>query len=453
MTLKEQIKKLETGELTSVDLLFQALKKHEACLSKNAIAMISPLAYKMALERDEERRKGIVRSPLHGIPIVIKDNILYKDFTPTTANAFAFHDLVPPFNASIVDRLIEKGVVILGKANLSEFAYFMSYDNMPSGYGSMYGQVKHPFDESVDPLGSSTGSAVAVKLGIVPLSVGSETNGSLMAPAYRTQIVSIKPSFGYVSKHGIIPISPSQDTAGPMALSVYDAALLLDILAFEDEKDQTTQALKRPKSFLEYIDEPIKEGKVGFIFIKGHTYTKEDLIAIEKSKSVLKRMGLETLDIEIEYPKTKNDSTMLYEFKASMNAFIKSLNGATKRTSLKDIIEFNEANKERCLRYGQSILTAAENTSGDLNDPVYLAYRKTLLEEFSLFETLIETKGLLALTAPLWMGFAPIYGNPSINVPAGIIDGVIKSMVFVGKKYEDSKLIQLCHQFEMHKHL
>lgn len=451
MTLQEQIKKLESGELTSVDLLFDALKKHEAFLSKNAIASISPLAYKMALERDEERKNGIIRGPLHGIPVLIKDNILYQDFTPTTANAFAFHDLVPPFHATVVDELIKKGLVILGKANLSEFAYFMSYDDMPSGYGSMHGQVKHPFDESVDPLGSSTGSAVAVKLGIVPLAVGSETNGSLMAPAYRTQIVSIKPTFGYVSKHGIIPISPTQDTAGPMAHTVYDAAMLLDVLASEDQKDDTTHGLKRPKSFLEFMDVPIKQGKVGIISIKGHTYSKEDLKAIEEAKDLLLNMGLDIMDLEIEYPKTKNDATMLYEFKASMNAFLESIKGSTKRTSLKDIISFNELHKERCLRYGQSILTAAEATSGDLSDPVYLDYRKTLMEEFSLFEKLMLEHDLLAVTAPLWMGFAPIYGNPSICVPSGIIDGQIKSMVFVGKKYEDSKLIQLCHQFEQAK--
>ena len=268
MSIREIKKRLESKEVTSVELVKEALKMHEKWIDKNAIAQISPFAMYQAILRDQERNEGRIRGPLHGIPLVIKDNILYHDGTPTTANAFSLHDLIPPFNANLVDKLIEAGAIIFGKGNLSEFAYFMSYDDMPSGFGSMYGQVKHPFDEKIDPYGSSTGSAVAVKLGIVDLAIGSETNGSLMAPAYQCQIVSFKPTFGYVSKHGIIPISPTQDTAGPMANTVEDCALLMDVLAFEDPSDPTTLNLKRPQSFSKNINKPLKKSKIGLLTLK-----------------------------------------------------------------------------------------------------------------------------------------------------------------------------------------
>ena len=178
------------GEKTSVQLVEDVIEKHRLFKDKNAIALISPLALSIAKQRDEERKLGKIRGPLHGIPVLIKDNILYADGTPTTANSFALKDFIPKNNASLIYGLIAAGAIIVGKANLSEFAYFMGDEKMPSGYGSLYGQVKHPVDESIDPLGSSTGSAVAVALGIVSLAIGTETNGSLMAPAFHNQMIS-----------------------------------------------------------------------------------------------------------------------------------------------------------------------------------------------------------------------------------------------------------------------
>ncbi len=433
---------LEHNLTTSSKLIDEAIKDHERWLDKNAIALISPKAKEMAILLDEERQKGLIRGPLHGIPIVIKDNIFYQDGTPTTANAFSLHDFYPPYHAKIVEQLIQQGAIILGKANLSEFAYFMSYDNMPSGYGSMYGQVKHPFDETIDPYGSSTGSAVAVKLDIVPASIGSETNGSLMAPAYQCQIVSMKPTFGLVPQKGIIPISPTQDTAGPMAHTVEDCALLMDAIVDPLKKE----AFHIKGSFLKEIQSPTSY-RVGIVYPTNHTYDDTEKSLLEKAEMMLNQHNIFVEHVDVEIPNLENDPTLLIEFKYAMNQFLKDVTGATKMTSLTDIIQFNEDHKERCLRYGQSILTASNQTSGDLNDPVYLNAREELLNKASRFEMIMREHHLTALVTPFWLGFAPIYGNPSICIPEGVYEGKPKALVFVGKIGDDVSLLGLTHQY------
>ena len=438
---------LNNHQTTSVELVKEALQMHETWFDKHAIGIISPLALKQAKILDEERQKGRIRGPLHGIPIVIKDNIFYQDGTPTTANAYSLADLMPPYHAKIVDQLLKQGAIILGKANLSEFAYFMSYDDMPSGYGSMYGQVKHPFDEKIDPYGSSTGSAVAVKLGIVPGSIGTETNGSLMAPAYQCQIVSIKPTFGLVSQHGIIPISPTQDTAGPMAHTVEDCALLLEVIADDIMKEKHHIMV----SFDHEIHFPRHDYSVGMIYPTNHAYADVDRDLFDQVSQRLLSLGIKVKRLDVELPELDNDKTLLIEFKFALNHFLQDIKGHTKMTSLADIILFNEENKARCLRYGQSILIASNQTSGDLHDPDYLDKRKILLDKASLFESLLQEHHLTALVMPFWLGFAPIYGNPSICIPEGIFQGVPKASVFVGKIGDDVSLIGLAHQYFISK--
>lgn len=448
MTIVELKQQLEEGKTTSVQLVEDALSVHEKTLDKNAIAVISPLAMAQAIKRDKERQEGFIRGPLHGIPIVIKDNIFYRDGTPTTANSYALHDFVPPYHATIINRLMDAGAIILGKANLSEWAYFMSYDDMPSGYGSMYGQVKHPFDETIDPYGSSTGSAVAVKLGIVSASIGTETNGSLMAPAYQCQIVAFKPTLGRVSRHGIIPISPTQDTAGPMANTVYDCALLMQSLDSKDDHDVTTIHQNHLNDGLDLMNVPLASSTIGFIYIKGHPYSDDETMIIDQAKMRLNALGHKTIDIEIETAQLNNDPTLLVEFKYAINRFLHDVQGSTAMTTLSDIIAFNTTNERRCLRYGQSILVAAEKTSGQLNDQDYLQKRHALLEDASLFEKLMEKESLIALTAPIWLGYAPIYGNPSICIPEGVYHQQPKAMVFVGRYNDDSRLLRLTHQYQ-----
>lgn len=450
MNLNTCLNQLKLGKITSVELVKQALKAHEQWLDKNAIGSVLPSAIELAEKLDEERKNGHLRSALHGIPIAIKDNILFNDGTPTTCNSYAFHDFIPPFNASIVDKLLDAGIIPLFKANLSEFAYFMSDEDMPSGYGSMHGQVKHPFDESIDPYGSSTGSAVAVKLGIVSISIGSETNGSLMAPAYQCQIVSYKPTFGLVSKHGIIPISNTQDTAGPMGNTVYDCALLMDVLSFADTNDpDTLKHVHKPVSLA--LDKPLKPSKVGLLSLSNYPYDEDSKKVYEQTKTRLVSMGHTVVELSTEYPNMDNNPTLKIEFKANMNRFLERVKGHTPHQTLSDIIEFNQKHAERCLKYGQSLLIQSNETDGDLNGAFYLEKRADLLDKAGYLERIMIEQDLIAVAAPFWLSYAPIYGNPSVCIPEGIYSGKPKAMVFVGKKDEDETLLRLCHQYERQK--
>jgi amidase len=451
MNIQEMQIALIKGDKTSFQLTVEALGYVDRYKEKNAIAVLSPVAISLAKQRDEERKKGFIRGPLHGIPILIKDNILYADGTPTTANSFALSKFIPKENATIVNLLLNAGAVILGKANLSEFAYFMGGEKMPSGYGSMYGQVKHPLYEGVDPLGSSTGSAVAVALHITEISIGTETNGSIMAPAFQNQVVGFKPTFGLVSKHGIIPISPTQDTAGPFANNVYDCALIMDILNVEDAKDKDTLLLPRPASFTETMLRPFIPKKMGLLSIKKTPYDSLEIKTMNNIKLRLQSLGFECVEIEIEEQKLENYLTLLQEFKVSLNNFLDEFKGEGLPISLKAIIDFNQHNADRCLKYGQEILVASQATVGGLAEKEYLERRETLMLEASILEHLLTQHDLQAIVTPTWMSFAPIYGNPSVCIPEGYVDQKPTGAVFVGKKYDDALLLQLGHFYQTHR--
>ena len=435
------------GEKTSVQLVEDVIAKHRLFKDKNAIALISPLALKIAKQRDEERKLGKIRGPLHGIPVLIKDNILYADGTPTTANSFALKDFIPKKNASLIDGLIAAGAIIVGKANLSEFAYFMGDEKMPSGYGSMYGQVKHPVDESIDPLGSSTGSAVAVALGIVSLAIGTETNGSLMAPAFHNQMISFKPTKGMVSTEGIIPISPSQDTAGPMATSVEDCATLMDALSLTQPKDLQQQPIQRPSSFLEFIHHPLGKKQIGIVTFDQQPYDAKDQKILKQITNTLKKLGHAVKDIHMTLPKLDNYPTLLREFKVSLNGFLATHTQEGCPPSLAKIIAINNKNPKRCLKYGQATLIASEAMPSTLNQE-FKDLRLALQNEAAGFQTCLEEENLDALITPTWLSFAPIYGNPSLCLPMGYHEKKPKGIVLVSKFGHDAELLQLGYQLD-----
>lgn len=450
-TVNELISALNQNILTStglVEMYSQQIKLFDGYL--NSVAELNPEAMSIAKQLDEERKQGKLRSPLHGIPILIKDNINTKDQMHTTANSYALADLIAPYEATVVEKLRDAGLILLGKANLSEFAYFMSYDDMPSGYGSRNGQVKSPYHPDIDPLGSSTGSGVAVAANLIPLAVGTETNGSLMAPAYQNSIVSIKPTFGLISRYGIIPISETQDTAGPMALSVHDAALLLDVMVGYDPKDRYSNVIKDRKfDFANASEKEVQGKKVLIISFSNHPYEDEEIALLDEAKEKLESVGILVEQKSIEAVEMKNDASLLYEFKHGLNQYLDSVKGFTKMTSLKSIIDFNIEHKEKCLKYGQSILEAAEKTSGDLRDPQYMEIRKSLLKDANLFEEIMQKNSYDAILSTWWMSYAPIAGNPSICVPAkALVDQKPRSIVFVGKKFDDENLIAIAHTYE-----
>jgi amidase len=450
-SLVELITMLNENKLTSCDLVNMYLKQIQTIDPKlNAIAEINPDALSIALERDQERQNGKIRSRIHGIPILIKDNINTNDLMHTTASSLALADLHANYDATVVTKLKDAGAIILGKTNLSEFAYFMSTEKMPSGYGSRHGQVKSPYHKKIDPLGSSTGSAVAVAANMIPVSIGTETNGSLMAPAYQNSIVSIKPTLGMVSRHGIIPISFDQDTAGPMAKTVADCAILLESITGYDPQDPITKdAIIYNDGIADSYLKDIKGMRVGIISFSNYPYKDEDVAILNEARQKVEKQGVKVIDLSIELENLKNFDTLTYEFKDGINHYLKTVSGQTRMKSLDDIINFNLKDPERRLKYGQNILVESNETTG-LNDPHYIEMKKEKLEKASLFQKLLIEHHLDALMSTYWLSFAPMFGNPSICVPAkALIDETPKSIVFVGKKWDDKTLIAIAHHYEI----
>ncbi len=450
-TVKDLIRELDQNHKSISDIIvyyLENIQKYDGYL--NAIAEINPDIDHIIEDLELHPKKSM----LHGIPIVIKDNIQTHDKMHTTANSYALKDYIAPFDATIVKKLREAGMVLLGKTNLSEFAYFMSYDDMPSGYGSLHGQVVNPYDKEIDPLGSSTGSAVSVAADLIPISIGTETNGSLMAPAYKNSITSIKPSLGFVSRYGIIPISQFQDTAGPMGKTVEDCAMLLDVIYGYDENDSSTNICKSYEPhFYEATKNHVKNKKIGILNYKykDFKYSDEDSKIIEEAKHIFTSLGASVIEIEFELDDLRNDETLLNEFNHDLNAYFESVKDTCPIHSLKELIEFNENNKERCLKYGQSIFTGALNTSGDLQDFEYKKIKDNQMEIASKLEKTLKYYGLDAAISTIRNSYAPIYGSPTISVPAKALTDLNPiSLVFFGKKYDDENLITIAHHYEVH---
>ncbi len=452
-SLQELIKGLDIGKWTSrdlVDMYLERIKQIDQSGPKlNAMAEINPEVYEIADSLDLERNTIGKRGLLHGIPIVIKDNINTYDFMHTSASSIALSDLFAPNDAFVVKKLREAGMIILGKTNLSEFAYFMSFDDMPSGYGSRFGQVKSPYNEKIDPLGSSTGSAVAVASNMIPVSIGTETNGSLTAPAQNNSIVTIKPTLGLVSRTGIIPISHKQDTAGPMARTVADCAILLDVIYGKDENDLKTYHLSEKKyNFSETYNQSTSNLNIGILRFSNTKYTDEELKILEEAETVLKNKVKSIKHISMKHEEFSYTS-LIYEFKVDLNKYLSSVRSHTNIHTLKDLIEFNKLDPERRLKYGQSIFEASEKTSGTLKEPEYIDARKdVLLKAKKLTETMIENDlDVVIMTRRTSHG--PIAGNPCVCVPAkALIDTTPRSLFFVGKNFDDDLCLQVAYQYE-----
>ncbi len=453
-TLLELIEGLKSNRWTSRDLVDMYLneisKLDQAGPKLNSMAEINPDVHTIADIMDLERSQGKIRSLLHGIPIVLKDNINTFDKMHTSANSIALSDLYTPYDAFLVKKLRDAGMIILGKTNLSEFAYFMSLDNMPSGYGSRFGQVKSPYSEKIDPLGSSTGSAVAVASNMIPVSIGTETNGSLTAPAQNNSIVALKPTLGLVSRTGIIPISHLQDTAGPMGRTVEDVALLFELLCGKDEKDLVTHLIPKGNyNYSETYNKDIKNLKIGFLKFSNVEYTDEELKIMEEAKDVLKSKADSVMDLTFEY---KGFSTipLMHEFKVNLNHYLSTVSSATDIKSLKDLIEFNKKDPEKRLKHGQSIFVASEETSGTLKEPEYIQARTEILKTANILNEVMKEHGIDVIVMPRRTSHAPVAGNPVITVPAkALIDDIPRSLFFVAKNFEDELCIRVAYQYEI----
>lgn len=457
-SLKELKCGLDEGRWTSVDLVemyIDRITTYDSAGPKiNSIAEINPDVYQIAMMLDYERNEKGPRSPIHGIPLVVKDNILTKDKMHTTAGSVVLKDYYGIEDAFIIKKLRDAGAILLGKTNLSEFAYFMSYDDMPSGYGGNSGQVKSPYSSQIDPLGSSTGSAVSVACNFIPVSIGTETNGSLTAPALMSSIQTIKPTMGLVSRTGIIPISHHQDIAGPMARTIEDLGILLDVISGYDPDDVMTAIVKEKTfDFSHASTLKVKNKRIGFLAFTDVEYTKEEKMIETEAKQIFIDKGFEIVNLSVKPERIPNFDTLTHDFKVSLNAFMDKYMKDYHVHSLKDIIEFNKQDPQIRMRYGQSIFEASEKTSGTLRENDYHVKYQENIFKANLITRLVHTNHLSSVVSVKRTSYAPIAGNPVVGVVAkALVDNAPMSLYFIGDKFSDAIQLRLAYIYEQATH-
>jgi len=437
-----------------------------------SVIEMNPDAERIAVALDRERKEKGPRSPLHGIPILIKDNIDTQDRMMTTAGSLALVGSKPQRDAFIAQKLREAGAVILGKTNLSEWANFRSTKSS-SGWSGRGGQTKNPYVLERNPCGSSSGSGVAVAANLCAVAVGTETDGSVVCPSSANSLVGIKPTLGLVSRAGIIPIAHSQDTAGPMTRTVSDAAILLSAMTGVDPRDEATNAgREKAADYTKFLDKDGLRGVRLGVARKHFGFNERVDKLMEGLLGEMKRLGAVLVDpADIPTSGKFDDSefeVLLYEFKADLNAYLAGLGPSAPVRSLKDVIAFNEKNREREMPYfGQDIMIKAE-AKGPLTSKAYLAaLRKNhLLTRAQGIDAVMKKNRLDALVAPTggpswptdWIngdhftgGYSSasaVAGYPHITVPAGYVFGLPVGISFFGGAFSEPTLIRIAYAFE-----
>ncbi len=468
---------MTAGELTARHLVELYLERIEAVDKNgpkvNSVIETNPDAMAIASSLDKERRIGKTRGPLHGIPILIKDNIDTHDRMQTTSGSLALEGHTALLDAFIVKKLRQAGAVILGKANLSEWANFRGKHSV-SGWSSRGGLTRNPYVLDRSACGSSSGSAVAVAANLCAAAVGTETDGSIICPCQTNGIVGIKPTLGLWSRSGIIPIAHSQDTAGPMARTVADVAILLGALTGVDEQDSATKPSRGRafKDYTQFLDENgLKGVRIG-VARKMVGTNKRVIKIFESCLDAMRRMGAVIVDpVDVLHPKKfrKTEMAVLYhEFKADLNKYLASTKAPVR--TLAEVIEFNEKNKDRVMPYfGQEHMETAQKT-GSLGDKKYrdaLAKNHRLARKEGIDKTMRAYK-LDAIVAPSggpsWIidlvngdtigwgiesdSLPAVAGYPNITVPVGYIFGLPVGISFFAKAWQEPILIKLAYAFE-----
>ncbi len=473
-TISSLREKLDSAKYNSVQLVELYLKRIEnidkSGQKLNSIIEINHDAVSIAKQMDNERRNGKTRGPLHGIPIVIKDNIDTADKMQTTAGSLAMVGNFASNDAFIVKKLRAAGAIIIGKTNLSEWANFRSTQSS-SGWSSRGGQTKNPYCLDHNPCGSSAGSGVAVAANLCVVAVGTETDGSIVCPASVNGVVGIKPTVGLVSRSGIIPISKTQDTAGPMARTVKDAAILLGILSGIDDTDSITNESKG-KSFSDYtqfLDSNALKGKRIGIEKKPQGNNQFINALLEDAIHLLKQKG--AIIIEIEYVDKINAfseaefEVMQFEFKEGLNQYLSTAGAKVK--SLKEVIAFNTANEDKAMPYFKQEILESSNLKLGLDEKTYTqALNKSHNGSKKILDTVFYENKLDAICG-ITMGPACsidlIYGDrwgysltmpaaasgyPHITVPGGKVYNLPVGLSFFGTAYSEPKLIGIAYAYE-----
>jgi amidase len=473
LTIPQLQEKVKTGILTYVSMSQIYLKRIQE-LDKsgpnlNSVIEINPDALKIAEQMDHERKDGKIRGPLHGIPVLIKDNIDSGDQMQTTAGSLALTGNVAKEDAFVLKRIREAGVVVLGKTNLSEWANFRS-TRSASGWSSRGGQTKNPYVLDRSPCGSSSGSGAAVSANLCAVAVGTETDGSISCPASMNGVVGIKPTIGLVSRTGIIPISVSQDTAGPLARTVTDAAILLGAMAGADPQDIVTSTNKRlPVDYTRFLDANGLKGKtigVEKSFLKQHEGV--DLL-LKNALTQMEQAGATIVEVEF-MAKTAEFSAaelvrMEFEFKDGLNKYLSKAQASPK--SLKEVMEFNILNEKTVMPFFKQEIMEHSNLRGDLTSKEYIEANQHLEKLKNYIDQLFLSANLDALCGPAtgtpwcndvingdhWTGYgaytpAAVVGYPSITVPMGFLDGLPLGMAFIGQAFNESLLIAMGYAYE-----
>src|SRR5437868_794460 len=476
-TVDELQREMSSGKYTAQSLTRKYLDRIDDNDKRgpaiNSVIELNPDALHIASELDKERKAGRTRGRLHGIPVVIKDNIDTHDRMTTTAGSLALGGSIPPQDSFVAKKLRDAGVVIIGKTNLSEWANFRS-SHSTSGWSGRGGQTKNPYVLDRNPCGSSSGTGAAIAANLATIGIGTETDGSVVCPSNANSLVGIKPTLGLISRIGIVPISHSQDTAGPMARTVTDAAILLSVLTGIDPRDDATKA-SGGKSLVDYTRALDADGLKGArIGVHRKAFGFND--AVDKLMNdcidIIKRHGATVIDpADIPTQGKFDDSeleVLLYEFKADLNAYLASLGPRAPVKSLKEIIDFNEQYRDREMPwFGQDIMTKAQ-AKGPLTEK---AYRDALAKNHKLsrkegIDFVMDKNRLDALIAPTggppwptdWVNgdhFAGGYstasavaGYPHITVPAGYLFGLPVGLSFFGRAWSEPTLIKFAYAFE-----
>lgn len=465
----------ENDHFTVREVVEQYLNRIEAIdqngPSLHSIIQINPDALTIADILDQEWKDGNIRGPMHGIPVVLKDNLDTHDLMPTTAGSRALMNSFPLKDSYVAQKLREAGAVIIGKANLSEWANFRG-EMSSSGWSGVGGQTKNPYVLDRNPCGSSSGSGVSVSANLTVLAIGTETNGSIVCPSTANGIVGIKPTVGLVSRSGVIPISFTQDTPGPMARTVTDAAICLGAIVGVDSSDSKT-LLSEGKFYSDYTQFLKKEGLQGkrLGFYKGPmgNHYKVDTL-MESTIEFLKSQGAEIIELEnITAREAGRHSfqVMLFEYKDGLNNYFKSLGPNASIKSLEELIEFNKNDSLELEHYNQKYLEMAQE-KGDLNSPEYKESLQAMLKlcRAEGIDKVMEEHNLDAIVAPTggpaWKtdlvngdsfhvgssSPAARAGYPNITVPMGFIDDLPVGISFFGKAWSEPVLIEIAYAFE-----
>ena len=437
----------------------------------NSVIEVNPDAISIAENMDTERKNGKIRGPLHGIPVLIKDNIDTGDKMMTTAGSLALQGHKAANDAFIIKRLRESGAVLLGKTNLSEWANFRS-NQSSSGWSSRGGQTRNPCVLDRNPCGSSSGSGAAVAANMCAVAIGTETDGSIIAPSSYNGIVGMKPTVGLLSRSGIIPISATQDTAGPMTRTVRDAAILLSALTGIDEADPVTKesADKFKKDYTQFLDANGLQGKrigVEKSFLEG----REEVVALFKQAiELLKGKGAAIVEVELrkKYPEPIYEAEFTvfkYEFKDGVNRYLATANAGVK--TLADVIAFNKANEAKAMPYfKQETLERSEKTS-DLKNKEYIDAVRLSQSSRKIIDDLMKEQTLDAIAATsigpahcidlvngdYSTGFyfcppAAMAGYPHISVPMGVVHELPVGLSFIAGAYQEDELLKIAYAYE-----